>query len=141
VEKGIVRGGGMALIRALSAIEKIDGLSEEQAVGVSISRRACEKPCRQIAANAGKEGSIIVQGVRQGKGGHGYDAQTDKLDDLFESGVIDPSKVVRSALQNAGSVASLLITTEAKVVEKAKDEKPAASGHGGGGVGGLGGMM
>jgi chaperonin GroEL len=142
VEEGIVPGGGVALIRALVAIEKIDGLSDEQAVGVSIIRRACEEPCRQIAANAGKEGSIIVQGVRQGKGGHGYNAQTDKFEDLFESGVIDPTKVVRSALQNAASVASLLITSEAMVVEKAKDEKPAASGHGGGGgMGGMGGMM
>jgi chaperonin GroEL len=142
VEEGIVPGGGVALIRALVAIEKIDGLSDEQAVGVAIIRRACEEPCRQIAANAGKEGSIIVQGVRQGKGGHGYNAQTDKFEDLFESGVIDPTKVVRSALQNAASVASLLITTEAMVVEKAKDEKPAAGGHGGGGgMGGMGGMM
>ena len=80
--------------------------------------------------------------MRQGKGGHGYNAQTDKFEDLFESGVIDPTKVVRSALQNAASVASLLITSEAMVVEKAKDEKPAASGHGGGGgMGGMGGMM
>jgi chaperonin GroEL len=104
-------------------------------VGVSIIRRACEEPCRQIATNAGKEGSIIVQGVRQG--GHGYNAQTDKFEDLFESGVIDPTKVVRSALQNAASVASLLITTEAMVVEKAKEEKPAAGDHGGGGMGGM----
>jgi len=79
--------------------------------------------------------------VRQGKGGHGYNAQTDKFEDLFESGVIDPTKVVRSALQNAASVASPLITTEAMVVEKAKYEKPAAGGHGGGGMGGMGGMM
>jgi len=108
---------------------------------VAIIRRACEEPCRQIAANAGKEGSIIVQGVRQAKGGHGYNAQTDKFEDLFESGVIDPTKVVRSALQNAASVASLLITTEAMVVEKAKDEKPAAGGHGGGGMVGMGGTL
>ena len=83
VEEGIVPGGGVALIRALAAIEKINGLSDEQAVGVAIIRRACKEPCRQIATNAGKEGSIIVQGVRQGKGGHGYNAQTDKFEDLY----------------------------------------------------------
>jgi chaperonin GroEL len=140
VEEGIVPGGGVALIRALSAIEKVEGVSDEQAVGVALVRRACDEPCRQIAINAGKEGSIVVQGVREGKGGYGYNAQTDVFEDLVEAGVIDPTKVVRSALQNAASVASLLITTEACVVEKPKDEKPAPHSHGGG-MGGMGGMM
>src|SRR5476649_776898 len=105
VEEGIVPGGGVALIRALGSLEKFEGLSEEQAVGVAIVRRACEEPCRQIAANAGKEGSIIVQRVKEGKGSFGYNAATDEFEDLVEAGVIDPTKVVRSALQNAASVA------------------------------------
>jgi len=140
VEEGIVPGGGVALIRALAAIEKIDGLSEEQAVGLAIVRRACEEPCRQIAINAGKEGSIIVQRVKEGKGSFGYNAATDEFEDLVEAGVIDPTKVVRSALQNAASVASLLITTEALVVERPKEEAPAPAPGGGGGMGGMGGM-
>jgi chaperonin GroEL len=137
VEEGIVPGGGVALIRAVASMEKLDKLSDEQQVGVSIIKRACEEPCRQIAVNAGKEGSIVVQAVRDGKGGYGYNAQTDEYEDLFESGVIDPTKVVRSALQNAASVASLLITTEAMIVEKPKEEKPAPHAHGGGGMGGM----
>jgi chaperonin GroEL len=140
VEEGIVPGGGVALIRAVLATDKIEAGSDEQAVGVAIIKRACEEPCRQIAENAGQEGSIVVQRVREGKGGFGYNAQTDSFEDLVEAGVIDPTKVVRSALQNAASVASLLITTEACVVEKPKEEKPAPHAHGGGGMGGMGGM-
>src|SRR4051794_4346805 len=108
VEEGIVPGGGVALVRAVASMEKLDNLSEEQAVGVAIIKRACEEPCRQIAGNAGKEGSIVVQRVKEGKGGFGYNAATDEFEDLIEAGVIDPTKVVRSALQNAASVASLL---------------------------------
>ena len=99
--------------------------SEEQAVGARIVRRACEEPCRQIAANAGKEGSIVVNRVREGKGAFGYNAATDEFEDLVDAGVIDPTKVVRSALQNAASVAALLVTTEALVVERPKEEAPA----------------
>jgi chaperonin GroEL len=132
VEEGIVPGGGVALVRAVSSLEKLD-LPEEQAVGVQIVRRACEEPCRQIAENAGKEGSIVVQRVKEGKGAFGYNAQTDTFEDLIEAGVIDPTKVVRSALQNAASVASLLITTEALIAERPKDDKPAGPGPGGGG--------
>ena len=102
-------------------------------MGVQIVRRAVEEPCRQIAANAGKEGSIVVQKVKEGKGAFGYNAATDTFEDLIEAGVIDPTKVVRSALQNAASVASLLITTEALVAEKPKKDEggPPAGGPGG----------
>ncbi len=132
VEEGIVPGGGVALVRAVSAIEKIEGLTDEQAVGVQIVRRAVEEPARQIAVNAGKEGSIVVQKVKEGKGAFGYNAATDTFEDLIEAGVIDPTKVVRSALQNAASVASLLITTEALVAEKPKkDDGPSSPGPGG----------
>jgi chaperonin GroEL len=139
VEEGIVPGGGVALVRAVSSIEKMENLSHEQSVGVSIVRRAAEEPARQIAANAGKEGSIVVQKIKEGKGAFGYNAATDTFEDLIEAGVIDPTKVVRSALQNAASVASLLITTEALVAEKPKRDEPApAGGGGGGGMGGMG---
>jgi chaperonin GroEL len=137
VEEGIVPGGGVALVRSVVGMDKLE-LSDEQAVGAAIIKRACEEPCRQIAANAGQEGSIVVQRVKEGKGGFGYNAQTDTFEDLFEAGVIDPTKVVRSALQNAASVASLLITTEALVVERPKEEK--AGGAGAGPQGGMGGM-
>jgi chaperonin GroEL len=135
VEEGIVPGGGVALLRAQKALEKLE-VSDEERVGVSIIRRALEEPLRQIAANAGQEGSIIVQKVRDGKGSFGYNARTDEFGDLIAMGVIDPVKVVRSALQNAASVSGLLLTTEALVAEKPKDDKPAAGGgghnHGGG---------
>src|SRR5437763_6356652 len=129
VEEGIVPGGGVALVRALASAEKISGLSEEQEVGASIVRRACEEPCRQIATNAGKEASIVVNRVREGKGAFGYNAATDEFEDLVEAGVIDPTKVVRSALQNAASVAALLVTTEALIVERPKEEAPAHATH------------
>jgi chaperonin GroEL len=132
VEEGIVPGGGVALVRCVKELEKVEEANDEERVGVNIVRRAIEEPCRQIAANAGKEGSIIVQRVKEGKGGFGYNAASDTFEDLLEAGVIDPTKVVRSALQNAASVASLLITTEALIVEKKKDEAPAAGGGGGG---------
>ncbi len=131
VEEGIVPGGGVALIRAVASAEKVDTDNDEQAVGVAIIKRACEEPCRQIAENAGKEGSIVVHKIREGKGAFGYNAATDTFEDLIEAGVIDPCKVVRSALQNAASVASLLITTEALIAEAPKDDKPAGPGPGG----------
>jgi chaperonin GroEL len=135
VEEGIVPGGGVALLRALPALDnlKVDG---EQTFGVNIIKRACEEPLRQIAANAGVEGSIVLNKVRESKGAHGWNAATDKYEDLVAAGVIDPTKVVRSALQNAASVASLLLTTEALVAEKPKKDEPAAgAGHGGHGHG------
>jgi chaperonin GroEL len=138
VEEGIVPGGGVALIRAQAGLEKLE-VSDEQRTGVNILRRAVEEPLRQIAINAGLEGSIVVNEVRNGKGPYGFNAATEKYEDLMEAGVIDPTKVVRTALQNAASVASLMLTTEALVAELPKDEKPAAGG-GHGGHGGHGGM-
>src|SRR5262249_17894457 len=134
VEEGIVPGGGVALLRAQKALEKLE-VPEEQKFGVSIIRRALEEPLRQISANAGEEGSIIVQKVREGKGAFGYNAQTNKYTDLIADGVIDPAKVVRSALQNAASVAGLLLTTEALVAEKPKEKEAAGGGGGHGGHG------
>jgi chaperonin GroEL len=136
VEEGIVPGGGVALLRAQKVLDKLE-VSDEERFGVSIIRRALEEPLRQICANAGEEGSIIVQQVRDGKGSFGYNARTGKFGDLIAMGVIDPVKVVRSALQNAASVSGLLLTTEALVAEKPKDEK--SSGGGGGHGGGMGG--
>ncbi len=130
VEEGIVAGGGVALIRAQAVLDTLK-VSEEQQFGVSIIRRACEEPLRQIAANAGEEGSIIVQKVREGKGSFGWNGATGEYGDLIAAGVIDPVKVVRSALQNAASVASLMLTTEALIAERPKDKKDDNGGGGG----------
>ncbi|MBX7196741.1 MAG: chaperonin GroEL [Sandaracinaceae bacterium] len=138
VEEGIVPGGGVALIRAQSALEKLE-LDGEQRIGANIVRRAIEEPLRQISQNAGVEGSIVVDKVRNGKDGFGYNAATDTYEDLIKAGVIDPTKVVRTALQNSASVAGLMLTTEALIAELPKEEKaPAGGGHGhGGGMGGM----
>jgi chaperonin GroEL len=127
VEEGIVAGGGVPLIRAQAALSKLD-VSAEQMIGVNIVRRAIEEPLRQIAANAGEEGSIVVQKVREGKGPFGYNAATNEYGDLIAMGVIDPTKVVRSALQNAASVAGLMLTTEALIAERPKKEAASAGG-------------
>jgi chaperonin GroEL len=136
VEEGIVPGGGVALIRAQKVLEGLK-LSDEQKAGIRILERAIEEPLRQIVGNAGEEGSIIVQKVKEGKGNFGFNAATSTYGDLVADGVIDPVKVVRSALQNAASVAGLMLTTEALVAEKPKEEKAPAGGgghaHGGGG--------
>ncbi|HSK00188.1 MAG TPA: chaperonin GroEL [Kofleriaceae bacterium] len=141
VEEGVVPGGGVALVRAIPALEKLK-LSEEQAFGVTIVRRAIEEPIRQIALNAGVDGSIVVSKVKDGQGSFGFNAQTLEYGDLVKAGVIDPTKVVRTALQNAASVAALLLTTEAMIAERPKKEAPAPAGGGGhgGGMGGMGGM-
>jgi chaperonin GroEL len=131
VEEGIVAGGGVALIRAQAALDSLK-VSDEQKFGVSIIRRAIEEPLRQIVANAGLEGSIVVNKVKEGKGDFGYNAATDQYGELLSQGVIDPVKVVRTALQNAASVASLMLTTECLVAERPKDEK---AGGGGGHAG------
>jgi chaperonin GroEL len=140
VEEGIVPGGGVALIRAQKVLDNLK-LSDEQQVGVRIIRRAVEEPLRQIVANAGEEGSIVVQKVKEGSGNFGFNAGTGKYGDLVADGVIDPVKVVRSALQNAASVSGLMLTTEALVADRPKDEKAAGGGGGGGGHshGGMGG--
>jgi chaperonin GroEL len=139
VEEGIVPGGGVALVRAQKALAKLE-VSDEQKVGTDILLRAIEEPLRQIAANAGLEGSIVVNEVRNGKGAYGFNAATEEYTDLVKAGVIDPTKVVRSALQNAGSVAGLMLTTEALIADIPKDDPPMAGGHdhGGGGMGGMG---
>jgi chaperonin GroEL len=141
IEEGIVPGGGVALLRAQRALDGI-GENDEQRAGVSIVRRAVEEPMRRIAENAGVDGAIVVDKVKSGKGSFGFNAQTEEYEDLMKAGVIDPTKVVRSALQNAASVASLLLTTEAMVAEKPDDKHEHGGGGGGmpGGMGGMGGM-
>jgi chaperonin GroEL len=136
VEEGIVAGGGVALLRASKALAGLK-LEGDQAVGVQIIRRAIEEPCRWIATNAGLEGSIVVAKVKEGKGDDGFNAATDTYEDLVKAGVIDPAKVVRNALQNASSIASLLLTTEALVSEIPEDKKDAPAMPGGGGMGGM----
>ena len=143
VEEGIVPGGGVALIRALSSL---DGLkfSDDRQYGVNIIRRAVEEPLRQIAVNAGVDGSIVIEKVKNGKGSFGFNAATEVYEDLVKAGVIDPTKVVRAALQNAASVASLMLTTEALIAERPKKKAGGGGGGGhgggGGGMGGMGGM-
>ena len=134
VEEGIVPGGGVALLRAQAHLEHLK-LTGEQAFGLAIVRRAIEEPLRWIAQNGGVDGSIVVNKVKEGKGAFGYNAATDAYEDLIEAGVIDPTKVVRTALQNAASVASLMLTTEAMIAERPKDDKGAGAGHGHGGGG------
>ncbi len=142
VEEGVVPGGGVALIRARSAIDKIKVANDEQRIGVNILKRALEEPLRQIVNNAGEEASVILNSVADGKGNYGYNAATHKFGDLIEMGILDPTKVARSALQNAASVAGLLLTTEAMVAEIPKEDAahPPMPDMGGG-MGGMGGMM
>ena len=142
VEEGVVPGGGVALIRALSAIKDLKGDNHDQDVGVAIARRALEEPLRQIVANAGEEASVILSKVEAGEGNYGFNAATGEFGDMVEMGILDPTKVTRAALQNAVSVAGLLITTEAMVAELPKKDEPAMPGGGGmGDMGGMGGMM
>jgi chaperonin GroEL len=139
VEEGVVPGGGVAYLRALPALEKLEAeLEGDQRIGVRIVKRALEEPLRYIASNAGAEGSIVVQRVRELKTNEGYDAASDTYGDMLEKGIIDPTKVTRSALQNAASIAGLLMTTEALVTELPEKDGPAMPG--GGGMGGMGGM-
>ena len=142
VEEGVVPGGGVALIRARSAMDKIKVTNDEQKTGVNILKRALEEPLRQIVNNAGEEASVILNSVTDGKGNYGYNAATNEFGDLIEMGILDPTKVARSALQNAASVAGLLLTTEAMVAEIPKEDAahPPMPDMGGG-MGGMGGMM
>jgi len=140
IDEGIVPGGGVALIRCQSALDGLK-LEGDEAAGVRVLRQAIEEPLRQIAKNAGAEGAIVVEKVRSGKGSFGYNAATDVYEDLLKAGVIDPAKVVRCALQNAASVASLMLTTEAMIAEKPKKEEGGHGGHGHDHGGGMGGMM
>ncbi len=139
VEEGIVPGGGVAYIRAIDGLEKLKGANADETTGIEIVIRAIEEPLRQIVANAGLEGAVIVQKVREGKGDFGYNARTDKYENLYAAGVIDPTKVSRIALENAASIAAMLLTTECVLAEQ-KEENPAPMGNPGG-MGGMGGMM
>ena len=141
VEEGVVPGGGVALVRTLDVLDKLKGDNEDQNVGIAIASRALEEPLRQIVANAGEEGSVILNKVREGKGNYGYDAAAGEYTDMIEAGILDPTKVVRAALQNAASVAGLMITTEAMIAELPKDDSPMGGGGDMGGMGGMGGMM
>jgi chaperonin GroEL len=142
VEEGVVPGGGVALVRALDAIKKLKGDNEDQNHGILIAKRAMESPLREIVANAGEEPSVVLNKVAGGKGNYGYDAQTGEYGDMVEFGILDPTKVTRTALQNAASIAGLMITTEAMVAEAPKKEEAHAhGGPGGGGMGGMGGGM
>jgi len=141
VEEGIVAGGGVALIRCISAIEAVKTSNEDEAIGVGIVKRAVESPLRSLAANAGEEGSVIVDKVKKAKGNEGYNVATGQYEDLVKAGVVDPKKVTRSALQNAASIAGLLLTTECLITDLPEKDKPAPGGGGhGGGMGDMGGM-
>ncbi len=140
VEEGIVAGGGTALIRAQAAIGDL-GLVGDEKTGAGIVARAVEAPLRQLVANAGREAALIVEHVKNGKGGEGYNVATDKFEDLIASGVVDPTKVTRTALQNAASISGLLLTTEALITELPAKEAPAGGGGHDHGMGGMGGMM
>jgi chaperonin GroEL len=133
IEEGIVPGGGVAYIRAISALDKLKGENEDQTTGIEIIKRAIEEPLRQIAVNSGKEGAVIVNAVKAGKGDYGYNAQTDKFEKLYDCGVIDPVKVVRVALENAASVAGMFLTTEAVIVDEKEEKQPAMPPQGMGG--------
>jgi chaperonin GroEL len=141
VEEGVVPGGGVALLRALSALKDLKGANEDQNHGITITRRAMEAPLREIVTNAGEEPSVVLNNVVAGTGNYGYNAQTGEYGDMVAMGILDPTKVTRSALQNAASIAGLMITTEAMVAEAPKKDEPAmGGGMGGGGMGGMGGM-
>ncbi len=141
VEEGVVAGGGTALVRALAKIEGLEGANHDQTVGINILRRAMEEPLRQIVSNAGDEPSVVLNEVKKGEANFGYNAATGEYGDMLEMGILDPAKVTRSALQNAASVAGLMITTEVMVADEPADEKAAPAMPDMGGMGGMGGMM
>lgn len=141
VEEGVVPGGGTALLRAVAAIADLKGDNEDQNAGIAIARRAMEAPLRQIVANAGDEPSVVADQVKKGTGNYGYNAATGEYGDMLEMGILDPAKVTRSALQAAGSIAGLMITTEAMVADMPEDKPAGGGGHDMGGMGGMGGMM
>ncbi len=143
VEEGIVPGGGVAYIRAISALDNFTGENEDENLGIEIVKRAIESPLRQIVTNAGNEGSVVAQKVKEGEGAFGYNARTEVYEDLFKAGVIDPTKVVRVALENAASIAGMLLTTECIITDEEDDSAamPPMGAPGMGGMGGMGGMM
>ncbi|MGB0840498.1 MAG: TCP-1/cpn60 chaperonin family protein, partial [Chitinophagales bacterium] len=137
VEEGIIPGGGVAYIRAIKGLSKVKGDNPDEQTGVDIVKRAIEEPLRQICANAGLEGSVVVQRVKNGRGNYGFNARSETYGDLLEQGVIDPTKVTRVALENAASIASMLLTTECIIVDKPEEEKPHSHGAPGGMPGGM----
>ncbi len=137
VEEGTVPGGGVAYIRAIDVIDGLKGENEDETTGIEIVKRAIEEPLRQIVANAGKEGAVVVQKVREGKADFGYNARTDQYEDLYETGVIDPAKVTRVALENAASIAGMFLTTECVITDKKEDNPAPQMPMGGGGMGGM----
>jgi chaperonin GroEL len=139
VEEGIVAGGGVALVRAIARLRNLKGVNEDETIGIQIVKKALEAPMRIIAENAGVEGSIVLQRVLNSKGSQGYNARTDKFEDLKKAGVIDPTKVTRIALENAASIAGMVLTTECVVSEKPEKDAPAMGGGMPGG--GMPGMM
>jgi len=139
VEEGVVAGGGVALVRAIGQVEGLTGDNEDQNIGIAAALRAMEGPLRQIVANAGDEASVVLDKVRQGEGNFGYNAASGEYGDMIAMGILDPAKVTRTALQAAGSVAGLMITTEVMIAEAPKEEAPAMPDMGG--MGGMGGMM
>src|ERR1041384_4012762 len=138
VEEGVVPGGGVALIRSLKALEKLEGANEDQTVGIRILARAIEEPLRQIVENAGEDAAVVLNAVKAGKGAYGYNAATGEYGDMLEAGILDPTKVTRLALQNASSVAGLLLTTEVMIADAPKDESDHQHGPPGGGMGDMG---
>jgi len=139
VEEGIVPGGGVALLRCVAAIEAVKGDNDDERIGVDIVKRAIEAPTRALADNAGVEGSVVIQEIKRRKGNEGYNVGTGVYEDLVKAGVVDPKKVTRTALQNAASIAGLLLTTECLVTEIPEKDKKAPAGPGG--HGGMGGEM
>ena len=140
VEEGIIPGGGTAFVRCIKTLDDIKPADDDELAGLNIVRRALEEPLRLIAGNAGHEGSVVVEKVREGKDGFGFNAATGEYEDLIKAGVIDPKKVARIALQNAASVASLLLTTECAIAEKPEPKKDMPAMPDMGGMGGMGGM-
>ena len=140
IEEGVVPGGGIAYIRAISSLEGLKGENEDETTGIEIVKRAIEEPLRQIVANAGKEGAVVVQKVKEGTGDFGYNARKDIYENLYAAGVIDPAKVTRVALENAASIAGMFLTTEA-VIAEVKENTPAMPPMNPGMGGGMGGMM
>ena len=139
IEEGIVPGGGVTYIRAIDALESLKGDNDDEQTGIEIIKRAIEEPLRQIVANAGKEGAVVVQKVREGKGDFGYNARLDRFENLHAAGVVDPAKVARVALENAASIAGMFLTTECVIVEKKEEKNDMPMGAPG--MGGMGGMM
>jgi chaperonin GroEL len=141
VEEGVVPGGGVALVRALQAIDGLTGANEDQTVGINLARRAMESPLRQIVDNAGDESSVVLDKIKNGEGNFGYNAGTGEYGDMIDMGILDPAKVTRTALQAAGSIAGLMITTEAMVADIPSEAGAAPAMPDMGGMGGMGGMM